>query len=76
MSGMLPQDDKQSVRIFSTCQDGGTTFTGYFAVVARPKGGSYVFATYATEMHDAPSPQQKIKDADEGLRRAAYRVVR
>jgi hypothetical protein len=76
MSGTLPEEGKQVIRMFSSCQDGSRTFTSYFAVVARPKGGIYVFSTVALGETDAVSSQERVKDADDGLRRAAYRVVK
>jgi hypothetical protein len=76
MSGTLPEEGKQVIRMFSSCQDDGTTFTSYFAVIARPKGGIYVFSTVALGEKDAFSSQERVKEADDGLRQAAYRVVK
>jgi hypothetical protein len=76
LSGTLPEDNNQRVRMFTSCQDDGKAVTSYFSVIARPKGGIYIFSTLALDAKDAFSSQEKVKEADDGLRQAVYRVVK
>src|SRR5690606_11868453 len=59
LSGTLPEDDNQRIRMFTSCQDDGKTVTSYFSVIARPKGGIYIFSTFALDGKDAFSSQEK-----------------
>jgi hypothetical protein len=50
-SGILPEkasDAAGSVRVFTSCQNGGPAATVYYAVFARPAGGFYVLSTLQT----------------------------
>jgi GAF domain len=72
LSGSLPDsDDREMLRIFTSCQREKKNLTVYYLAVSRPKGGIYLFTT----MSDG-GPQEAVKEADSGLRKAVFKAVR
>jgi hypothetical protein len=75
LSGSMPDDqNKQDVRVFTTCRSDAKTLTAYYSVLQRPEGGFYILATVGDEKPDV-AVAKPTKTVDSGIRTAAYRIL-
>src|SRR5262249_3568178 len=68
MSGAVPSEGKDMVRVFTTCQVGLRTLTRYYLGFPRPNGGAYVMSTAST------GDAKPVKDADSDIRTAVFKI--
>jgi hypothetical protein len=74
-SGSIPDDGKEPLmRVFTTCQVKEAAITIYYIAVPRKAGGLYVLRTM-TAAGASVTSEKPVKEADAGIRKAAFTVV-